>query len=86
MKEVCKKKLAKLSTFLRYLQCKRVKVGAIRITFPCNIYPLISHFYIAKLGYACRVYLFFSFIFAENIGCGYSFLNEINKCLEANAM
>ena len=37
-------------------------------TCPCNIYPLIHHFYIAKLGYA-GVYLFFLF----NIGCGYSF-------------
>ena len=25
---------------------------SIRITCPCNIYPLIPHYYIAKLGYA----------------------------------
>ena len=30
----------------------------IRITCPCNVYPLEPHFYIAKLGYA-GVYLFF---------------------------
>ena len=35
----------------------------IRITYPCNVYPLISHFYIAKLGYA-GAYLFFLFFFA----------------------
>ena len=36
----------------------------------CNIYPLIPHFYIAKLGYA-GVYLFFLFLL-QNIDCGYS--------------
>ena len=30
----------------------------IRITCPCNVYPLEPHFYIAKLGYG-GVYLFF---------------------------
>ena len=50
--------------------------GAVRIrkyirkTCPCNIYPLIPHFYIAKLGYA-GVYLFFLFLL-QNIDCGYS--------------
>ena len=42
----------------------------IRKTCPCNIYPLIPHFYIAKLGYA-GVYLFFLFLL-QNIDCGYS--------------
>ena len=42
----------------------------IRKTYPCNIYPLIPHFHIAKLGYA-RVYLFFLFLL-QNIDCGYS--------------
>ena len=39
-------------------------------TYPCNIYPLEPHFYIAKLGYA-GVYLFFLFLL-QNIDCGYS--------------
>ena len=39
-------------------------------TCPCNVYPLIPHFYIAKLGYA-GVYLFFLFLL-QNIDCGYS--------------
>ena len=42
----------------------------IRKTFPCNEYPLKSHFYIVKLGYA-GVYLFFLFLL-QNIDCGYS--------------
>ena len=40
-------------------------------TCPCNEYPLIPHFYIAKLGFA-GVYLFF-LSFLQNIYCGYSF-------------
>ena len=40
------------------------------ITFMCNIYPLIPHFYIAKLGYA-GAYLF-SLCLLQNIDCGYS--------------
>ena len=39
-------------------------------TCPCNEYPLIPHYYIAKLGYA-GVYLFFLFLL-QNIDCGYS--------------
>ena len=39
----------------------------IRKTCPCNVYPLIPHFYIAKLGYRW-VYLFL----LQNIDCGYS--------------
>ena len=35
-----------------------------------NVYPLIPHFYIAKLGYA-GVYLFSLFLL-RNIDCGYS--------------
>ena len=42
----------------------------IKITFPCNIYPLLPHFYIAKLGYK-GVYLFSLFLL-QNIDCGYS--------------
>ena len=41
----------------------------IRITFPCNLYRLETHFYITKLGYA-RVYLFV-LILLQNIDCGY---------------
>ena len=43
---------------------------SIRKTYPCNVYPLEPHFYIAKLGYA-GVYLFFLFLL-QNIDCGYS--------------
>ena len=39
-------------------------------TCPCNEYPLIPHYYIAKLGYA-GVYLFFLFLL-QNIDRGYS--------------
>ena len=39
-------------------------------TCPCNIYPLIPHFYIAKLGYA-GVNLFFLFLL-QNIDCVYT--------------
>ena len=42
----------------------------IRKTCPCNVYPLIPHFYIVKLGYT-RVYIFFFFLIL-NIDCGYS--------------
>ena len=41
-----------------------------RKTCPCNIYPLIPHFYIVKLGFT-GVYLFFLFL-VQNIDCGYS--------------
>ena len=50
--------------------CQRFIRWCIRITFPCHIYPLLPHFYIAKLGYA-GVYLFFLFLL-QNIDCGYS--------------
>ena len=51
---------------------KRVQIFSpdIRITFPCNIYPLIPHLYLLKFGYA-EVNLFFLFLF-QNIDCGYS--------------
>ena len=32
----------------------------IRITFQCNIYPLIPHFYIVKLGYIIPIFLIFA--------------------------
>ena len=38
-------------------------------TCPCNVYPLIPHFYIAKLGFA-GIYLFFLFLL-KNIDFGY---------------
>ena len=41
----------------------------IKITCPCNIYPLIPHFYIAKLGY--EVVFIFSLFLLQNIDCGY---------------
>ena len=45
-------------------------ITCIRKTCPCYVYPLIPHFYIAKLGYT-GVYLFFLFLL-QNIDCGYS--------------
>ena len=51
----------------------------IRKTCPCNIYPLIPHVYIVKLGYA-GVYLFFIFL-PQNIDCGYS-QSTHNLCFE----
>ena len=39
-------------------------------TYLCNVYPLIPHFYVVKLGYAGE-YLFSLFSF-QNIDCGYS--------------
>ena len=42
----------------------------IRKTCPCNVYPLKTHFYIAKNGFV-GVYLFFLFLL-QNIDCGYS--------------
>ena len=40
------------------------------IACPNNVYPLIPHFYIVKLGYA-GVNMFFLFLI-QNIDCGYS--------------
>ena len=34
----------------------------IRITCPCNIYPLKPHFYIEKVGYAVFSFLIFTFL------------------------
>ena len=45
-------------------------IHSIRKTCPCNVYPLIPHFCIVKLGYA-GVYLFFLYLL-QNIDCGYS--------------
>ena len=39
-------------------------------TYPCNVYPIEPHFYIAKLGFA-GVHLFF-LVLLQNIDCGYS--------------
>ena len=47
-----------------------MRILIIMKTYPCNVYPLIPHFYIAKLGYA-GVNLFFIFLL-QNIDCGYS--------------
>ena len=43
---------------------------SIRITCPCDLYPLTPHFYIVKLG-VTRVYIIF-LILLKNIYCGYS--------------
>ena len=58
-----------LSGYCRRFQIKELS-SDIRKTCPCNVYPLIPHFYIAKLGYA-GVYIFFLFLL-QNIDCGYS--------------
>ena len=50
---------------------KAEKKLSIRKTCQCNVYPLIPHFYIVKLGSA-GVYLFFLFLLL-NIDCGYSY-------------
>ena len=57
--------------------CTILKVGlparakhCITKTCPCNEYPRIPHYYIAKQGYA-GVYLFFLFLL-QNIDCGYT--------------
>ena len=47
-----------------------MNIDVITITYLCNIYPLISHFYKENLG-CTVVYLFFLFL-AQNIVCGYS--------------
>ena len=39
----------------------------IRKTCPCNVYPLIPHFYIVKLGYAGVDLIFFFFFFCSKI-------------------
>ena len=45
-------------------ECPRVdaellyKIDIIRITCPCDLYPLTPHFYIVKLGFT-RVFIFF---------------------------
>ena len=53
------------------IKCFKYSKLNITKTCPCNVYPLESHFYIVKLGYA-RVYIFFFFFFAQNIDCGYT--------------
>ena len=35
--------------------------GSIRITSPCDLYPLVPHFYIVKLGFT-GVYIIFLFL------------------------
>ena len=54
---------------LTQMKVKRKSILHITKTYPYNVYPLISHFYIAKMGYA-GIYLFFLFLLV-NIDCGY---------------
>ena len=42
----------------------------IRITCPCDLYPLVPHIYIVKLGFT-GVYIIFLFLL-QNIDCGYA--------------
>ena len=54
-----------------YIELKNINNNThISKTYPCNVYPLEPHFYIAKLGYA-GLYLFFLFLL-QSIYCGYS--------------
>ena len=58
------------------------------ITCQCNVHPLITHFYIVKLGFT-GVTLLFLLLF-QNIGCGYlleppqRLTCTHNLCLEQN--
>ena len=52
----------------------------IRKTCPCNVYPLESHLYIAKVGFA-EVYLFFLFLL-QNIDCEAVLTCTNNLCFE----
>ena len=65
-KQVCS--VAQLTAKFRLLLLLMVN-DHITKTCPCNVYPLETHFYIVKLGYA-GVYLFFLFLL-QNIDCGY---------------
>ena len=47
-----------------------LNVLGIRITCPCDLYPLTPKFYIVKLG-CTGVYIIFLFLL-QNIDCGYS--------------
>ena len=64
--------LARLSLPFGYIIfCVSLRINMyIRKTCPCNVYPIESHFYIVKLGYA-GVYLFYLF-WLQNIDCWYS--------------
>ena len=42
----------------------------IRITCPCNVYPLTPHFYLRKSVYRVTVYTVFLYLH-QNINCGY---------------
>ena len=57
-------------TYGLFLSQGKIEFLYIMKTCQCNEYPLIPHFYIAKLGYV-GVYLFFLFLL-QNIDCGYS--------------
>ena len=53
-------------------------IKLITITCPCNVFSLMSHFYIAKPGCAGNTYFsflffFFIFFFASNIYYGYTY-------------
>ena len=53
---------------MRHCLNKHVK-DVTRITFLCNIYPVVPYCYIAKLGYA-GVYLFLFLFLLQTIDCG----------------
>ena len=57
------------STVSSKLQGHVKPVVTIRITCPCDLYPLTPHFYTVKLGFTG--YAFF-LIFAQNTDCGYT--------------
>ena len=58
-----------LSSIENFILLGITALAVIRKRCPCNVYPLIPHFYIAKLGYA-GVYLFLLFLL-QNIDCRY---------------
>ena len=49
---------------------KKLKKNNIRITYPCDLYPLTNHFYIVKFWFT-GVDIIFLFLLL-NIDCGYS--------------
>ena len=74
---------------LKVLPNRQKRLHNITITCLCNVYPLIPHFYIAKLGYA-GVYLFV-LVLLQNIDCGYLLkceptVNVLNKNIKKNLL
>ena len=57
---------------LLFMKFKNAELfNIIRITFPCNTYPLIPHFCIAKLKYAGVYLQGYTLFLLQNIDCGF---------------